>query len=153
MYAQWARDRGPSSPASTAFGSPGQLRPHEQHLRQQGHDGDARGHRGPDGRRLDHEGDHQHAASASSHAVERAENQAADAKPDLQGDAGRTELQRGLDERDRQHHAQPHEHRGYRDADAALTRGSLRERGIVEDGQSIGSQNFSVGKTPAPSGR
>ena len=34
--------------------------------------------------------------------------------------------------------------------DAGLTRGSLRERGIVEGWTAIGSRSFSAGKTPAP---
>ena len=48
-------------------------------------------------------------------AVDGAKNQAADAETDLQGDAGSPEFQWRFDERDRHHHAQPHENRRDRD--------------------------------------
>ena len=43
-------------------------------------------------------------------AVEGAKNQPADAEPNRQGYPGRPELQRRLEERDREHHAEPDEH-------------------------------------------
>jgi hypothetical protein len=47
--------------------------------------------------------------------IERAEHQPADTQPELQRDPRRPELQRRFEERDGEHHPQPHEDRGDRD--------------------------------------
>ncbi len=60
--------------------------------------------------------------------VERTKDQAADAKTDLQRHTRRPELQRGLDEGDRQHHAQPDEHRGDNDGGSCIHGWSLRQQ-------------------------
>ena len=119
-YAQCARDRGPSPPASTASDRRAEPRPHHQHLRQQGDDGDGCRDRDARGRRLDSEARDDNGGQRELAGVERTKDQAADAETDLQRDTRRPEFQRGLDERDRQHHAQPHEHRGDSDGHSCI---------------------------------
>ena len=59
--------------------------------------------------------------------VQHAEDQPPNAKANLQRDAGRTKLQRRLDEGDGQHHADPDEHHGDRQPRARVHGGSLRQ--------------------------
>ena len=107
-------------PGEHGVGATGEARPHNQHLRKQAHDGEACGDSDPGRRRLDGEARDDGCCQRELAGVERAKNQASDAEPDLQGDTGGTELQWGLDKRDRQHHAQPHKGRGGRDGGCCI---------------------------------
>lgn len=55
------------------------------------------------------DGQHDAAHEDDLHDVQRAEHEAADSQPDRDGRAGRAELQRCFQERDRDDHAQPRE--------------------------------------------
>ena len=83
----------------------------------------------PVARRLESEARDDNGGQRELAGVERTKDQAADAKTDLQRDTRRPEFQRGLDERDRHHHAQPHEHRGDSDGHGCIHgRSSLRQQ-------------------------
>ncbi len=114
-YAQCARDRGPSPPASTASDRRVSRGRTASTWASRRDDGDGCRDRDARARRLDSEARDDNGGQRELAAVERTKDQAADAKSDLQRDTRRPELQRGLDEGDRHHHAQPDEHRGNSD--------------------------------------
>jgi hypothetical protein len=75
---------------------------------------DARDTSDKDARRWDlhEESEHEHGGEDELHDIEHREDKTPDAKPDGNRDPRRTELQGRFEERNREHHAEPHEGHG-----------------------------------------